>query len=375
MELSKKKIIVSLIAFTMVFTSIFGANTLNTYAATDKKPGEIIEGEKHYGENWEKEVRENNVDVMTYIEMERLPYRVNVLSTGGKNAVYSIIVNSKVHEYKLEKNDDLYDVVDTVNYYQEILIKKPGKLKLTVTKPADKEHEEVTKEMVITFVDKRYPTKIKGVKSKYTKTYGDKSFTLEPDCWYYWTEREMWMNEELRREQCDKYGWTFSWADYPTYRLPSFKSSDENVAKVTSDGKVYVKKPGKAIITMKTRPRYMYADETLSESFAKPTTRNITVVVKPTKGVIKSTKVVNKNQLKLTWAKKTGATGYSIRYSRNANFTNATKVTVKGQGTLSYTTKNLTKGKNYYVKTRAYTKCKDGSIIYGKWSDVKKVRI
>ena len=48
--------------------------------------------------------------------------------------------------------------------------------------------------------------------------------------------------------------------------------------------------------------------------------------------------------------------------------------TIKKGSTVSYTKKNLTKGKTYYFRVRAYTKYK-GKTYYSGWSDVKKVKI
>ena len=41
----------------------------------------------------------------------------------------------------------------------------------------------------------------------------------------------------------------------------------------------------------------------------------------------------------------------------------------------SKTITKLKKGKTYYVKVRAYTKDSKGKKVYGKYSNVKKVKI
>lgn len=62
-----------------------------------------------------------------------------------------------------------------------------------------------------------------------------------------------------------------------------------------------------------------------------------------------------KHTIKTTWAKKSGASGYQIYYSRNKNFSKlSAKKTVSGGNATSYVGKNFTKGKKYYVKVRAY---------------------
>ena len=80
-----------------------------------------------------------------------------------------------------------------------------------------------------------------------------------------------------------------------------------------------------------------------------------------------------KRKIKVSWKKKNGASGYQIYWSRYKNFKKiAAKTTVKGGKTTSYTGKNFTKGKKYYVKVRAY-KTVNGKKVYGKWSKVKSV--
>ncbi len=81
-----------------------------------------------------------------------------------------------------------------------------------------------------------------------------------------------------------------------------------------------------------------------------------------------------KHTIKTTWAKKSGASGYQIYYSRNKNFSKlSAKKTVSGGNATSYVGKNFTKGKKYYVKVRAY-KNVNGQKVYGKWSNVKTVK-
>ncbi len=104
-------------------------------------------------------------------------------------------------------------------------------------------------------------------------------------------------------------------------------------------------------------------------------TTNYKAVKKLGKVNLKSVSSVRKNHtIKATWAKKSGASGYQIYYSRNKNFKKlAAKKTVKGGKTKSYVGKNFTKGKKYYVKVRAY-KNVNGKKVYGKWSNVKSVK-
>ncbi|MDD6603815.1 MAG: fibronectin type III domain-containing protein [Eubacteriales bacterium] len=80
------------------------------------------------------------------------------------------------------------------------------------------------------------------------------------------------------------------------------------------------------------------------------------------------------HKIKATWKKVSGyASGYQIYWSRNSSFSNVVaKTTVSGQSTTSYTGKNFTKGRRYYVKVRAY-KTVNGTKYYGSWSNVKSI--
>lgn len=89
---------------------------------------------------------------------------------------------------------------------------------------------------------------------------------------------------------------------------------------------------------------------------------------------IRSAKAKGKKKITVSWKKKSGASGYQIYWSRSKSFKKlAANTIVKGGKTTSYTGKNFTKGKTYYVKVRAY-KNVNGQRVYGKWSAVKSVK-
>ncbi len=81
------------------------------------------------------------------------------------------------------------------------------------------------------------------------------------------------------------------------------------------------------------------------------------------------------HKIKATWKKVGGsASGYQIYWAKDKNFKKmVSKTTVSGQKKTSYTGKNFTKGKRYYVKVRAY-KTVNGNKIYGAWSNVRNVK-
>ena len=81
---------------------------------------------------------------------------------------------------------------------------------------------------------------------------------------------------------------------------------------------------------------------------------------------------VGSNKIKISYNAVSGVKGYQIQYSSNASFTSS-----KTQKTnaLSYTTSSLTKGKTYYARVRGYKMDSVGSMVYGKWSNIKSLYI
>ena len=78
-------------------------------------------------------------------------------------------------------------------------------------------------------------------------------------------------------------------------------------------------------------------------------------------------------QLKATFKKVSGVTGYQVTYSTSKKFTKSTTKTVSVK-TTNKTVKSLKKGKTYYVKVRTY-KTVGGVKYYSAYSTVKKVKI
>ncbi|MCC8075174.1 MAG: fibronectin type III domain-containing protein [Clostridiales bacterium] len=87
-------------------------------------------------------------------------------------------------------------------------------------------------------------------------------------------------------------------------------------------------------------------------------------------------KNVSGKKISLKWTRNTKATGYQIQYSTSSSFSSSTTktVTIKGNKNLTTTLKNLTKGKKYYIRMRAYKT--SGSVTsYAGWSKVKTVTV
>ena len=90
-----------------------------------------------------------------------------------------------------------------------------------------------------------------------------------------------------------------------------------------------------------------------------------------TKATLKSVKNIKGRKLTAKWTKVKNADGYQIQYAPNKKFKKAKSKTVKPT---SVTLKKLKKKTTYFVRVRAY-KAADGKKVYGKWSNVKKVKI
>lgn len=75
------------------------------------------------------------------------------------------------------------------------------------------------------------------------------------------------------------------------------------------------------------------------------------------------------SELKITWKKVTGATGYQIKYSLKKKSGYKTVLVKKGKAA-SHVISGLKARKTYYVKMRAYRTVK-GKKVYGAWSAVK----
>lgn len=78
-----------------------------------------------------------------------------------------------------------------------------------------------------------------------------------------------------------------------------------------------------------------------------------------------------KKQIKVSWKKVSGVTGYQIQYSTSKKFTKKTTKTVKVKGykKTSATVKKLKSKKTYYVRIRTYK-----GKSYSSWSKVKSVK-
>ena len=179
---------------------------------------------------------------------------------------------------------------------------------------------------------------------------------------------------------------------------PNFKSSNESVATVDGNGKVTLKKMGYADITVsyaetddyeavsKTCKLTVVDDATNVPADGKgevqiyiPGQNNANVTVTPAAKVSAPAKTSitklkkAKKAFTVKWKKKSGVTGYQIRYSLKSSMKGSTTVKVKSAKTVSKKVKKLKKKKKYYVQVRTY-KVVNGKTYWSGWSAKKSVK-
>ncbi len=79
-------------------------------------------------------------------------------------------------------------------------------------------------------------------------------------------------------------------------------------------------------------------------------------------------------QMKVSYKKVSGASGYQIAYSTSKKFASSATKKVTTSST-SKILKNLKKGKTYYVRVRAYKTDSAGNKVYGTYSEKKSIKI
>ena len=76
----------------------------------------------------------------------------------------------------------------------------------------------------------------------------------------------------------------------------------------------------------------------------------------------------------VNWKKINGASGYEVYRSTKKNGKYAAVKTINKGKKVTFTNKNLKKGKTYYYKIKAYKKV-NGKKVLGQFSAVKSVKI
>ena len=115
----------------------------------------------------------------------------------------------------------------------------------------------------------------------------------------------------------------------------------------------------------------------------KPTKKLINNVIsqeyKPANVKIKRLKNLKGKKMKISWKRTSGESfdvdGWQVQYALNKKFTKTKKTKKIAWYKDNIEIKKLKKGKKYYVRIRAYKKDNYGIKKYGKWSNVKTVKV
>ena len=145
----------------------------------------------------------------------------------------------------------------------------------------------------------------------------------------------------------------------------SYRSGNKKVATVNNAGKVTLKGPGKATITITAAGTSAY----------KAATKKITITVKPKKPTLKKAKSTKKRTLKISWKRDKKATGYQVMVAQNKKFKKGKKsAIIRKNKTTTKTFRKLKRGKTYYYRVRAYKKV-DGKKLYSAYSKTKRIKV
>lgn len=98
------------------------------------------------------------------------------------------------------------------------------------------------------------------------------------------------------------------------------------------------------------------------------------VKIQPSKVTLNKVTQKSGSKAKLSWTKLKNVSGYEVYYATAKNGKYKKLTTRKGSGTITYTTKKLTKKKQYYFKVRAY-KTVNGKKVYGSYSSIRSINM
>ncbi|WP_296079932.1 fibronectin type III domain-containing protein [uncultured Eubacterium sp.] len=173
---------------------------------------------------------------------------------------------------------------------------------------------------------------------------------------------------KIRQENGLSYGSAITGTTAPFQGIYNFFNIGAN--NTASDGLAFAAGYMKA----KTNTTLYYTNATITQ--AQPTTtKPVTTTKNYTPAKVKLVSLTAKksgHKIVVKWNKcTTSATGYQIVWARDKKFKKiSAKKTITGRRYKSYTGKNFTKGRKYYVRIRAYKKA-GGRIYYGPWSNIK----
>lgn len=142
----------------------------------------------------------------------------------------------------------------------------------------------------------------------------------------------------------------------------TYKSSNTNVATVSSVGTVTVKGVGTTKITVQAAATSKY----------NSASKVITIVVKPRQQVIKSLTSTAKGRITVRHSADFTASGFQISYATKSDFSNSKKVIVNSRTNVEKSISGLKSGQRYYVKVRAF-KNAGKNTYYGNFSEKKSI--
>lgn len=273
---------------------------------------------------------DRNVETRTLYRYKSYKINQSINCNSEFNKVYgcdSFGLNASA-QTSLRYNSDNPQVA-TVSSNGIVTIKGAGKAIITIVAEEDSDYMSTIKYVTINVSKAASKLNYNG-KSTISKTCGDDSFNLNAS---------------------SKTG-------------VSYRSSNQAVARVNSNGSVSLVGPGTATITILSNSNANYKSETKKVT--------IKVALKKPSIEAKYTKTKSERKVKLTWNKIPGASGYVI-YAYDSKTKKSMKIT-KSASERSATHHNLKKGKKYTYKIRAYAVV-DGKYVYSSYSNVKTVNV
>lgn len=180
-----------------------------------------------------------------------------------------------------------------------------------------------------------------------------------------------------------------------------WKSSNENIVTVNSDGVVAAKAEGTAIVTASLYDSTLKADCLIvvknkssnlndekipatnndmsngdtdyNNNLSKNSGQSIQQEIKKPKKVTRFKASFKKGKILCSWKKIKKIDGYEIQCSLNKKFRRKTSSKYLSKRTKRLAIKGVKKNKKYYLRIRAY-KWNGGIKVFGKWSKIKKIK-
>lgn len=118
-----------------------------------------------------------------------------------------------------------------------------------------------------------------------------------------------------------------------------------------------------------------YGQSSTGQTVYGPYSESLAVATGPKATTVKTVRYVSKGKIKVTWNKRTKASGFLIQYSTSKKFSDSGRtITVKAAGTSTSKTISGLSATTYYVRVIPYKKV-NGVAYYSSWSARKSVRV